>query len=350
MKQRAITKNNHYVPCMYLKRFQSRPGWIHRYDLIVPDAGCPVWVEKPIDRVASATHLYTSLENGSEADTHEKWLNSEYETPAEDAIERALCGDSMSKDHWRRIVRFLAAQDVRTPARLQNELARWQTEGPALMQEGLEDSVARYVEAVKAGEAPRRAKYVVEEGFPLRVYIRPSEEQGLAEVKVEATSGRSLWLWGQRHTLKGVAAHLHEHQWTILVAPCGVTWPATDDPVIKLNFHSTRQYDFKGGWGSAGTEIFMPLDPTRLLYTRVGQKRLPRGTILDAQSALMFSRLIREHAFRHFFAPVADADIPLLRPRFVNARAYQQERAEWARWAEEQLAAEVDLQRPLPGG
>ena len=37
---------------------------------------------------------------------------------------------------------------------------------PALMQEGLEDSMARYVEAVKAGEAPRRSKYVVEEGFP----------------------------------------------------------------------------------------------------------------------------------------------------------------------------------------
>lgn len=335
---------------MYLKRFQSRPGWIYRYDLLVPNAGCPLWIEKPIDRVASATHLYTSLEDGAEADTHEKWLNSEYESPAEEAIERALCGDTMSRDHWHRIVRFLAAQDVRTPARLQNELARWQADGPALMQDGLEDSVARYVEAVKAGEAPKRSSYGVEEGFPLRVYIRPSEEEGLAEVKVEATSGRTLWLWGQRHILKGIAAQLHEHQWTILVAPSGVTWPTTDDPVVKLNFYSAHQYDFKGGWGSPGTEIFMPLDPTRLLYTRVGHKRLPRNTVLDVPSAHMFSRFIREHAFRHVFAPVNDAGIPRLRPRFVNATAFQRERAEWAKWAEEQLQADLELHRPLPGG
>ena len=92
MKNHAITKNNHYVPCMYLKRFQSKPGWIYRYDLLVPIASCPVWVEKPIERVASATHLYTFLEDGVEADTHERWLNSEYETPAEEAIDRALGG------------------------------------------------------------------------------------------------------------------------------------------------------------------------------------------------------------------------------------------------------------------
>jgi hypothetical protein len=126
-KQAAITKNNHYVPCMYLKRFQSRPGWIFRYDLLVPNSKCPVWVEKPIDRVASAADLYTSLENGTEVDTHESWLNSEYETPSEEAIDRAVTGGRMTKEHWRRLIRFVAAQDVRTPARLQNELGRVHT-------------------------------------------------------------------------------------------------------------------------------------------------------------------------------------------------------------------------------
>ena len=133
----------------------------------------------------------------------------------------------------------------------------------------------------------------------------------------------------------------------------GTRWcnlPATDDPITKLRFRSTRQYDFKEGWGSAGTEIFMPLDPTRLLYTRVGQKRLLRGTVLDVQNAQMFSRLIKEHAFRDIFAPVADVSIPRFRPRFVNSEACQRERAEWVKWAEEQLQADLDLKTPLPGG
>jgi len=31
--------------------------------------------------------------------------------------------------------------------------------------------------------------------------------------------------------------------------------------VILLNFYSPEKYDFGGGWGSVGTEIFMPLGP-----------------------------------------------------------------------------------------
>ncbi len=195
-----------------------------------------------------------------------------------------------------------------------------------------------------------RSDYPVESGFPLRVLIQPSSEEGLAQVKVEATAGRTLWLWGQRHTLKGIAKHLHEHQWTILVAPEGVTWPATDDPVIKLNFYSDHKYDFGGGWGSQGTEIFMPLDPKRLLYTRVGQEGFPKGTVLDRGRAQMLVKIMTEHAFRHVFSPHEDSRIASLRPRYVNEHAYQNERAEWSKWAQEQLAADIDLVRPLPGG
>jgi hypothetical protein len=200
VKQFPITKNNHYVPCMYLKRFESRPRWIYRYDLLVPNVNCPVWVEKPIDRVASATD------------------------------------------------------------------------------------------------------------------------------------------------------HLHEHQWTILDAPDDVTWPATDNPVIRLNFHDDRKYNFKGGWGSQGTEIFMPLDPKHMVYTRIGQTRPDRGTHLESRMAEMFAKFTREHAFRHIFSPVKDQAIPRHRPRYINLEMYRNEKAEWAKWAEEQANAELDLNRSLPGG
>jgi len=335
---------------MYLKRFSSRPGWTFRYDILVPNAQCPIWVEKPIDRVASASDLYTSIEDGTEADTHEKWLNREYETPAEEAIERAVTGRTMTKEHWRCLVRFIAAQDVRTPVRLQEELTRWHTVGPALMQTTLEDSIAQFKALKNSGRIVGQPREKVEPGFPVRVLIRPSSDESMAEVKAETIVGRSLWLWGQRHVLNGIAEHLHQHEWTILRAPDGINWLATDNPVIRLNFHDERSYDFKGGWGSVGTEIFMPLDPEHMIYTRIGQKREARGTILDLNSAGLFGKLILEHAFRHIFSPTENPSIPHLRPRHVDLEAYRHEKAEWSKWAEEQAHAESDLNRPLPGG
>ncbi len=64
----------------------------------------------------------------------------------------------------------------------------------------------------------------------------------------------------------------------------------------------------------------------------------------------MFSKFVREHAFRHIFSPVEDPAIPRLRPRYINLEMYRNEKAEWAKWAEEQANAELDLSRPLPGG
>jgi hypothetical protein len=218
------------------------------------------------------------------------------------------------------------------------------------MQSGLEHSIEEFKAAIQEGRTPRKSEQAIEPGFPLRVIIKPSGEEGMAEVRAEVVAVRSLWLWGQRHSLKGIAERLHEHQWTILVAPDGVAWSATDNPVIRLNFRNDRKYDFKGGWGSQGTEIFMPLDPKHMVYTRIGHKRLMPGTVIESRLAEMVSKIVREHAFRHIFSPVEDPAILRLRPRYINLEMYRNEKAEWAKWAEEQANAELDLSRPLPGG
>jgi len=335
---------------MYLKRFQSRPGWIHRYDLLVPNAQYPVWTEKPLDRVASANDLYTSVKDGQEDDAHEKWLNTEFETPAEGALQRAVSGSPMTKGDWHRLVRFIAAQDVRTPVRLLEELKRWKTDGPKMMEETLYELVEKMKSAQEGSIEPAQER-PVRSDFPVRVHIRPSETNAeMAELRVETVAGRGVWLWGQRHLLSGVASHLHEHRWTILVAPDGITWPATDNPVVRLNFHKEGKYDFGGGWGSTGTEIFMPIDPTHLVYTQIGAKRMARGTVLSREHATRLRGLICEHAFRHIFSPRPDEGLVALRPRRVDLERYRQEKAEWEKWSSEQFEAEAQLMRPLPGG
>jgi hypothetical protein len=80
------------------------------------------------------------------------------------------------------------------------------------MQSGSEHSIEAFKAAIQEGRTPRKSEQAIEPGFPLRVLIKPSGEEGMAEVRVEAVAVRSLWLWGQRHLLKGIAEHLHEPQ------------------------------------------------------------------------------------------------------------------------------------------
>jgi hypothetical protein len=328
---------------MYLKRFSSNPGMICRYDLLVPNEQVPDWVEKPLDRVASHEHLYTSLEGQKEVDQHERWIGEEFETPAEDAIDRAVTGRRLRKEHWLRLILFLAAQDVRTPARLHERLEHWKKELPAMMDETLKESVSEIVQAKREGRKPKRAIGTAPKGFPMRVRIEPSDDPGQALLSLQTTIGRSMWLWAQRHLLMGIAARLLDHRWTILTAPDEVTWWTTDDPVIRLNYYSETNYTFGGGWGSPGTEIFMPLDPGHLLYTSIGSSRMIRGTELTNRLANDFRRFIAEHASRHIFSSRRDLDVAFIRPRRVNLQDFLHEKEQWKQWPKNQADAEIEL-------
>ena len=41
---------------------------------------------------------------------------------------------------------------------------------------------------------------------------------------------------------------LLKHRWTILHAPPGISWPTSDNPLIKLNYQDSSNYDTEGGW------------------------------------------------------------------------------------------------------
>lgn len=78
--------------------------------------------------------------------------------------------------------------------------------------------------------------------FVLWVEIQPGEESGL--LRVEASIGRSLWLWSLKHVLTKSLDVLHQHRWTILRSPPEVEWLTSDSPVVRLNYHDAQNYDF----------------------------------------------------------------------------------------------------------
>ncbi len=60
----AFHHDNHYVPCLYLKRFESSPGRVSTYRILVPHSRVPLWKEAAIKGVAYHTHLYTRIVSG----------------------------------------------------------------------------------------------------------------------------------------------------------------------------------------------------------------------------------------------------------------------------------------------
>ena len=156
--------------------------------------------------------------------------------------------------------------------------------------------------------------------------------------------GRRLWLWQMRRLLTETLGRLPRQKWTILHAPNGMSWPTSDNPLIRLNFHSAQKYDFGGGWGVKNGDILIPLSPKHLLYTCIETKVRPRGTTLDIKTARLIQKIIIEHADRYIFARVP-CDVHKVRPRFVCAETFKSELSVWQNWHVEQCEAEREMQR-----
>lgn len=252
-----ITHDNHYVPCMALKRFADTSGKIWRYRIFVSHHKVEPWRQSNIRGVAFQKDLYTRVAFGTETDEIERWFNRSFEIPAEESLEKVTQNKELTSSDWDQLVRFLAAQCVRTPAFLKKHLGIWND-----------------------GVPPHWNK---------------------ADV-------REQWFTPMRMLLTQTLEILHHHKWSILIAPEESEWFTSDDPVITLNYHSEREYDFNGGWGSDRTEILLPLSPRHLLYTMVGNLTFRSCSVVPESEACNIRRIIAEHAHRFILCSSRDPE------------------------------------------
>ena len=201
-------RDNHYVPCVYLRRFALPNGRIYAYRTLVSQARVPQWKESSIKGVGYHAHLYTRIAAGRESDEVEKWLDREFETPAAEAIHKATSDAQLTSKDWRYLVRFLAAQDVRTPARLIEHLQRWHANVPRLLSTTLQESIRKMEAAKAAGESITPPKANDSEYLPFRATAEIEPGQDTGKLKAEVVVGRGLWLFSIRRALthsEGVA-------------------------------------------------------------------------------------------------------------------------------------------------
>lgn len=283
------------------------------------------------------------MEVGGESDNIENWFETEFETPAAGALQRVTADEELRPGDWLALIRFLAAQDVRTPARMLERLQNLNKIMPQLIADTLKASVRKMESTVRAGrKIPKTQPIEHQELFPARTFIEtiPGEDGG--RIHVEATVGRGLWLWTLKHALTKTLKSLYKHHWTILHCPDGWGWLTSDNPVVRLNYRNEKDYNFNGGWDSRGTEIFMPLSPTHLMYTQIGAKPI-QGERATLYLAAQLQRFTIEHAHRYVFGRTADTQVGLWRPRVIDSDTFRAEAAHWHAWNTQQSDAESAL-------
>jgi hypothetical protein len=136
-------------------------------------------------------------------------------------------------------------------------------------------------------------------------------------------------------------ARLQRHKWSIVEPHGTAEWFTSDHPAMRLNFYSTENYDFGGGWGRRNCDLFLPLSPRHLLYVQVGTKHPERFTF-GPEHTRMIQRLLAERAHRWIFARVPIASVAQDRPRIVDAERFRAEEQFWTDWDDANRRAEAD--------
>jgi hypothetical protein len=214
---------------------------------------------------------------------------------------------------------------------------------PAVLNDTLQDLRRELERARESGRQLPLTNLPSTDYFPLRVRREPDGDS--VKISVETIVGRGVWLHSMKYLLEesNCLKSLLDHKWSILRAPKGTNWFTSDNPVVRLNYNSEDKYDFGGGWGSKGTEIFLPLSPRYLLYTKIGYRPPQRGFVVPLPMAAFIRRAIAEHAHRNIFSLEPQEDIAKLRPRIVDAEIFGREQNGWIKWHEDQTRAEKDL-------
>jgi len=326
MSDAKITADNHYVPQGYLKQWATNGG-VWTYRLLVQHPNVPQWVQKSPVSLGSQRHLYTEVEEGNDLDELERWFNQSFETPSAESIRKVVEDDRLTPEDWDALVRFLAAQDLRTPKTYFEMTARWSKTLPALIENTLADSLQKVTELTKAGIVLPPPAPVVDKKTPFRV--KADREAGKIESAV--LNGRRFWLRQIKDRLETTAKVLHQHRWTILAPPKGLYWPTSDSPVINLRAGG-KGYRLERAWGLSKMNIMMPLSPRHLLFTQVGDRPPRRGSVLDLGLASLVRRVTAENAFRFIFTQSPDDEMSALRPRRESAEDFKAEQKVWADW------------------
>lgn len=332
---KIITRDNHYVPRFYLKGWSANGSTILTYDLVVKNERVPHWKHCQIKSMACWRDFYSQTADGVVSDAFERMLNSEYETPSIRAFEKVKKNEYVERKDIDSLVNYLVAQMVRTPqwylsmAKLESALfpevatkavrevldrcsTEWQCKDGSACEDGLEESSSARL------SIPIKAE-LTKDGGP---------------VVVESYSGRTSNLAFATRVLDGVVGNtIRSCCWTVQRCPEGYFLPTSDNPVVVAGSLGSGGLGIEAGAGVRGTVIFMPIDPSHLLFTVRGftPQRI-ESAFWELLSTGEIVKLITLNATRYIFARCPIQEVERIRSRIADAEYWKElekERKEW---------------------
>lgn len=337
-----MTTKNHFVPECYLKAWRNSEGKVFEYRTLVEHENVPIWSAHFVSATGYQEHLYTQIKAGHESDEIESWFSREFESPANEVLAKATSASRLTSDDWEILIKFLAAQDVRTPARLFEHLHRLPNEMSELLQNTLNELKVK-LDNGDVDELKMHVKTPAAESFPLKVTTHFEEGSDVGILKAETYVGRSTWIHSIKHLLDSTQKILHSHKWSIVMPAEGLFWPTSDNPVVKLNYYRPGHYDLKGGWGVKKGNIFFPIGPEHAMFVQIGDRPIGKNKRLPEHQTRELIKFVVENSQRKIFTHSQNLDIPLLKKRVVDPTKCSLENREMSEWHQKNIALEREF-------
>lgn len=322
-----LSRENHYVPKMYLSGWAQRRN-IYFYDLLVANENTPMWSKpKQVSQIAYMENLYIGVLSGEEFDDLEHEIDKRFETPAKKPLEKIRCEQRLTSEEWRIITDFIAAQYVRVPAFYHNT--------HDLMITCAKDVLNHLPPINEKGEEIQKTKNnpkntTAKEFIPLSIELTNEKAQnGDTMIKIGTTVGKGYWF----HTINSlfsehsmIKTHFRRIKWSICKSTSGLSWPICDNPVVILNARSNNP-----GLSERDNVFIFPISPTLVLVGK-NVNRLPWKLLLTTEQSMVIRDSIILNAQRYIYNSSPDEEIIKIRPRTVNMKEYRRIQKMYDEW------------------
>ena len=280
----SITRNNHYVPQMYLQQWGTS-NKVYVYNLLVSNQHVPIWTQQSISRTASMPNLYTRMSNGIEFDDFEIRFNTDFETPAKIPLQKACNNEQLTSDDWTVLIDFILAQYVRTPMFYHISQAPLSDILKSTMEDFNITRRASTLNATNMGDfLPDKAKLI-----PLSVRLSDIPlDNNHVMVEIEVVRGKNMWLLVIDDILDDkspIRAEMQSRKWSIVTSHNGITWPTTDNPLVIYN--PLLPHSRMPGLQRKGTIFIFPISPTKAIISRNGENFPAKWTASKKRSLRM---------------------------------------------------------------
>lgn len=325
----TVSRNNHFVPQMYLHNWGTdNKIFVHR--LLVPHEAYPNWERCAIRKTAYIENLYVRIEDGEEYDDFEIDFNSQFETPAKPILDMVCNGQKMTPENWRILCDYITAQYVRTPS-FYHFVSVWgKGEVPNTLDSILKSFTKEDLEKEKKHDRADSGELL-----PLKLSLskRP-DDKSHTYLEVNTVVGKNLWLFIIHHILTSdsqVKQAFRAMKWSIVTAPPGVSWPTCDAPVVIAKIDSKRNLSVTDGIGNRDRVIIFPVSPSKVLWGMHKREFLWRFEA-DSDLADQIINVIVSNALMYVYSSYDNSELTAVRERTVDKLEFQRLQGQYTNW------------------